>query len=269
MSSLQADNAKAEKYATVGKPALRIDGNYKVSGKALYTGDNLLPGMIWGKVLRSPYPHARIVRIDTARARAYPGVLAVLTAADIPPVLTGRRLRDMPMLARDRVRFIGEKVAVVAAEDRNVAEEAAQLIEVEYEELPAVFDPLVAITEGAPLLHEGLKDYKGLPNSPRPHQEYSIRMTQWLSGRCRTGLSRLRSYFRRHVSRPSMFINPIWSRIRASSPSTGDGHDSCLDEQQSSLSTPSKVSPRPSVCPRKKSSSMSPRSAATSAAKAR
>ena len=94
----------------------------------------------------------------------YPGVLAVLTAADIPAVLTGRRLRDMPMLARDRVRFIGEKVAVVAAEDRNIAEEAAQQIEVEYEELPAVFDPLVAITEGAPQLHEGLKDYKGLPN---------------------------------------------------------------------------------------------------------
>ena len=106
--------------------------------------------MIWGKVLRSSYAHARITRIDTARARSYPGVLAVLTAVDVPKVLTGRRLRDMPMLARDRVRFIGEKVAVVAAEDRNVAEEAAQLIEVEYEALPAVFDPLVAITEESP-----------------------------------------------------------------------------------------------------------------------
>ncbi len=180
MSSLQADNAKAEKYATVGKPALRIDGNYKVSGKALYTGDNLLPGMIWGKVLRSSYPHARIVRIDTARARAYPGVLAVLTAADIPPVLTGRRLRDMPMLARDRVRFIGEKVAVVAAEDRDTAEEAAQLIEVDYEELPAVYDPLVAITDSAPLLHEGLKEYKGLPKLSSIRNTYSH--DQWLLG---------------------------------------------------------------------------------------
>jgi carbon-monoxide dehydrogenase large subunit len=90
--------------------------------------------------------------------------MAVLTAADIPDGLTGRRLRDMPMLARDRVRFVGEKIAVVAAEDRDVAEEAAQLIEVEYEELPAVFDPLVAITEGAPQLHERLKDYQGLPH---------------------------------------------------------------------------------------------------------
>jgi CO/xanthine dehydrogenase Mo-binding subunit len=180
MSSLQADNAKAEKYATVGKPALRIDGNYKVSGKALYTGDNLLPGMIWGKVLRSSYPHARIVRIDTARARACPGVLAVLTAADIPPVLTGRRLRDMPMLARDRVRFIGEKVAVVAAEDRDTAEEAAQLIEVDYEELPAVYDPLVAITDSAPLLHEGLKEYKGLPKISSIRNTYSH--DQWLLG---------------------------------------------------------------------------------------
>jgi CO/xanthine dehydrogenase Mo-binding subunit len=153
-----------KKFSAVGKAAPRIEGYRKVSGEALYTGDKLLPGTIWGKVLRSPYAHARIVNIDLARARTSPGVLAVITAADIPPLLTGRRLRDMPMLARDRVRFIGEKVAVVAAEDRNIAEEAAQQIEVEYEEMPAVFDPLVAVTEGAPQLHEGLKDYKGLPN---------------------------------------------------------------------------------------------------------
>ena len=153
-----------KKFSAVGKAAPRIEGQRKVSGEALYTGDKLLPGTIWGKVLRSAYPHARIRRIDAGQARSYPGVLAILTAADIPAVLTGRRLRDMPMLAGDRVRFIGEKVAVVAAEDRNIAEEAAQQIEVEYEELPAVFDPLVAITEGAPQLHEGLKDYKGLPN---------------------------------------------------------------------------------------------------------
>ncbi len=164
MKSTHGDKLTPEKLSTVGKPAPRIEGEYKVSGKSLFTGDNCLPGMIWGKVLRSSYAHARIARIDTARARSYPGVLAVLTAVDVPKVLTGRRLRDMPMLARDRVRFIGEKIAVVAAEDRNVAEEAAQLIEVEYEELPAVFDPLVAITEGAPQLHEGLRDYKGLPN---------------------------------------------------------------------------------------------------------
>jgi CO/xanthine dehydrogenase Mo-binding subunit len=154
---------KPHSFTSIGKAALRIEGMQKVSGQALYTADNLLPGTIWGKVLRSPYPHARISRIDTARAKAHPGVLAVLTAADIPGVLTGRRLRDMPMLAGNRVRFIGEKIAVVAAEERAVAEEAAQLIKVEYEELPALFDPMVAVTEGAPQLHASLKDYKGLP----------------------------------------------------------------------------------------------------------
>jgi CO/xanthine dehydrogenase Mo-binding subunit len=164
MKPMHRDKATQGKFSSIGKPTPKIEGHRKVSGEALYTGDKLLPGTIWGKVLRSPYPHARILRINSTRARSYPGVLAVLTAADIPAVLTGRRLRDMPMLARDRVRFIGEKVAVVAAEDRNVAEETAQLIEVDYEELPAVFDPLVAVTEGSPELHEGLKDYKGLPN---------------------------------------------------------------------------------------------------------
>src|SRR6266498_2941138 len=150
-------------YSYVGKPAPRIEGEKKVCGQALYTADHLLPGTVWGKVLRSPYPHARIIRVNTDRAKAHAGVLAVLTAVDIPDVLTGRRLRDMPMLASDRVRFIGEKVAVVAAAERDVAEEAAQLIEVEYEPLTPVFDPLAAITEGAPELHERLVEYQGLP----------------------------------------------------------------------------------------------------------
>jgi CO/xanthine dehydrogenase Mo-binding subunit len=173
-------NVKGQSFSSVGKPAPRIEGNQKVSGKARYTADNLLPGMLWGKVLRSPYPHARIVRMETSRAQAQPGVMAVLTASDIPNVLTGRRLQDMPMLARNRVRFIGEKVAVVAAQDRDVAEEAAQMIEVEYEELPAVFDPLIAITEGAPQLHADLKNYKGLPklaasiNNVYSHDQWRI-----------------------------------------------------------------------------------------------
>jgi CO/xanthine dehydrogenase Mo-binding subunit len=163
MQTTDRKKIKRQAFSSIGKAALRIEGRQKVSGKALYTADNLLPGTIWGKVVRSPYAHARISHIDTSRARSHPGVMAVLTSVDVPKVLTGRRLRDMPILAGDRVRFIGEKVAVVAAEDRAVAEEAAQLVEVEYDELPAVFDPLVAVTEGAPQLHEALKDYKGLP----------------------------------------------------------------------------------------------------------
>lgn len=135
--------------------ALRFDGIEKVTGDARYAADVSRPGMLWAHVLRSPLPHARLVSIDTGRARALPGVHAVLTGADLPPECrVGRSMRDMPVLAREKVRFVGEKVAAVAAEDRDVAEEAAGLISVEYQELPAVFDPLEAIEAGAPLLHD-------------------------------------------------------------------------------------------------------------------
>src|SRR2546426_2443416 len=152
-------------HRIVGKPIGRIDGVEKVSGEARYSGDVSVPGLIWGKALRSPLPHARIVRIDTSRAKALPGVLAVLTAQDLPNILVGRRMFDMPLLARDRVRFIGEKVAVVAAPDPDIAEEALALIDVEYEDLPAVFDPIEAIQADAPILHENPAAYEGAPPS--------------------------------------------------------------------------------------------------------
>ena len=122
MQTARNKKVKPQSFSSIGKSAPKIEGLQKVSGTALYTADNLIPGTIWGKVLRSPYAHARIVRVDASRVKSWPGVMAVITAADIPDLLTGRRLRDMPMLARDRARFIGEKVAVVAAEDRNIAE---------------------------------------------------------------------------------------------------------------------------------------------------
>jgi CO/xanthine dehydrogenase Mo-binding subunit len=111
-------------YSAVGKPLGHVEGPAKVSGQATCTVDILLPGMIWGKALRSPLPHGRIVRLDSSAATGMPGVLAVLTAEDIPDLLIGRRVCDMPVLAHDCVRFIGEKVAVVAAEAPDVAEEA-------------------------------------------------------------------------------------------------------------------------------------------------
>jgi putative selenate reductase molybdopterin-binding subunit len=155
-------------HRIVGQPFGKLEGIGKVSGQARYSGDVTLPGLIWGKALRSPLPHARILRIDTSRARALPGVLAVLTAQDLPNILVGRRMFDMPMLARDRVRFVGEKVAVVAAVDPDVAEEALALIDVEYEDLPAVFDPIEAIQVGAPVLHGNPGAYEGAPPE-RPH----------------------------------------------------------------------------------------------------
>ena len=145
--------------SVVGKPIPRLDGLEKVRGIARYTADLQMSGMLYGKALRSPYPHARIVRIDTSKARALPGVHAVITAQDIPDLLVGRQLRDEPVLARDKVHFVGDKVAAVAAESPDIAEEALTLIDVEYEELPAVFDAIDAMKEDAPLIHEDRARY--------------------------------------------------------------------------------------------------------------
>ena len=105
-------------YEVVGKPVTREDGPEKVSGAHLYPADVARPGMIFGKVLRSPFPHARIISVDTSRAESLPGVLAVVTGRDLPGMRVGRFLRDVPPLAEDRVRFVGEKVAAVAADGR-------------------------------------------------------------------------------------------------------------------------------------------------------
>lgn len=155
-------------HTVVGKPVGRVEGPEKVTGKARYAADLVLPGLLWAKVVRSPLPHARILRINGDKARALPGVRAVLTAADVPDILYGRRMLDMPLLARDRVRYIGEPVAVVAVEDPDLAEEAATLVEVEYEELPAVFDSFEALRTGAPVLHDNPGAYQGAPKE-RPH----------------------------------------------------------------------------------------------------
>lgn len=127
----------------------------KARGTARYAGDVRRPGTLAGAVLRSPLPHARIASIDVSAARALPGVRAVLIGDDLPADMRiGRAIRDMPVLARDRVRFVGEKVAAVAADTTEIAEEAVERIEVAYEELSAVFDPLEAVRPDAPAIHE-------------------------------------------------------------------------------------------------------------------
>src|SRR5918999_1463599 len=135
----------------VGRPASRVDGPDKVGGKTVYTADVQLPGMLWGKCLRSPYPHARIISVNTERAKKIKGVVAVLTGKDLPANRVGLSLQDTPLLADGKVRFIGEKVVAVAAEDRDAAEEALSAMDVEYEELPGLFDARQAMTAGAPL----------------------------------------------------------------------------------------------------------------------
>ena len=147
----------------IGAPVPRIEGPEKVAGRAVYAADVALPGMLWGRVLRSPHSHARIVRIDAALAWQVPGVRAVVTGPDIPGHLWGKVMRDMPVLCWERVRFVGDRVAAVAAESLEAAEAALNAIQVEYEELPAVFDPLAAMQPDAPLLHHDIASYDGAP----------------------------------------------------------------------------------------------------------
>ena len=143
--------------AVIGRSFPRVDAREKVTGRAVYTYDMAFPGMLYGKLLRSPYPHARIVSVDTARARRAPGVLAVITNADVPQKKFGAFVQDEYALAKDRVRYVGDPVAAVAAIDEDAALEALALIEVEYEELPAVFEPEAAMQPGAPAVHDGVE----------------------------------------------------------------------------------------------------------------
>ncbi len=147
----------------VGRPTPRVEGEIKVTGKALYSADLKLPGILWGRCLRSPIPYGRIKRIDISKASQVPGVKAVITGRDVPGLRIGRCIYDTPVLADGVVRFIGEKVAAVAAETRLAAEQALELIDVEYEELEPLLDPVEAAKPDAPVLHPDLLTYKGLP----------------------------------------------------------------------------------------------------------
>jgi len=145
--------------SVVGKRVKRVDVLEKVTGKALFADDLRFEDMLYAKVLRSPLPHARIRRVDTSLAEALRGVRAVLTARDIPGESTigilGDPFRDQPVLADEKVRFVGDPIAIVAADSPKIAEEASKLIQVEYEELKPVFDPVEAMREDAPRVHEG------------------------------------------------------------------------------------------------------------------
>lgn len=153
-------------YSVVGKTIPRIEGPDKVTGRARFAADVELPGLLWGKLLRSPLAHGRIVRLDLSAARALPGVVATISGQDGPEVRTGKTIKDMPVLCSEVVRFMGDAVAAVAAESAEIAEEALNLIEVEYDELPAVTDPGAAMQADAPLLHPDFRAYRGAPDIP-------------------------------------------------------------------------------------------------------
>src|SRR5204863_2963975 len=143
----------------IGKPVTRVDVNEKITGQAIYGYDLVLPNMLYGKVLFSPKAHAKIKRINTVKAKQYPGVVAVVTGEDAPWT-HGESIKDKPFLAQEKVRYIGEPVAAVAAEDEDTAEAAVKLIEVEYEDLPVYTDPEEACKPGRVAIHENFDKYR-------------------------------------------------------------------------------------------------------------
>ncbi|MCX6032555.1 MAG: xanthine dehydrogenase family protein molybdopterin-binding subunit [Chloroflexi bacterium] len=156
-------DVKLPELRQIGKPLRRVDAMGKAVGATVYAGDFSMPQMLHAKVFRSTQASARVVRLDVSRARSLPGVVCVLTAADLPdsrvsqdiPGQTGQKARagsEVPILASDSVRYYGEPLALVAAETLDIAEAALRLIEVEYAPLPGVYDPLEALKPGAPLL---------------------------------------------------------------------------------------------------------------------
>ena len=178
-------------YREVGKSAARKDGPEKVTGGAEYTVDVTLPGMLWAKALRSPYPHARIVSIDTSQAEALPGVHAVLTGEHpfVKGVRIGRRLFDVPILAQGTALFIGDKVAAVAADTKDQADAAVELIVVEYEELAVVADVRSARADDAPVLHPELNTYEGLPAQVEGRHLNLFSHQQWTKGDIEAGFA--------------------------------------------------------------------------------
>lgn len=146
----------------IGKSIRPHDALEKATGRTIFATDVKLPGMLYGKLKRSPIPHGKIVKIDLEKAKRLPGVKAIVTAEDAPRVRFGFFLKDRTLFCHDEVRYIGEAVAGVAATEERIAEEAVELIHVEYEPLPSVFDPLEAVKEEAPRVHKDLETYQAV-----------------------------------------------------------------------------------------------------------
>ncbi len=161
--SLPVEDVKALKW--VGKSVPREDGAQKATGQGVFATDMHLPGMLYGKYHRSKFAHAKILNIDLSKALKVPGVKAIVTAKDYPKDEAGNLLRFGPYMqdgvifAHKKARYIGEPIAAIAAADEDTAAEAAELIDVDYEQLPAVFDPMEAMRPDAPIIHEDLEQY--------------------------------------------------------------------------------------------------------------
>ncbi|WP_078429254.1 xanthine dehydrogenase family protein molybdopterin-binding subunit [Alkalihalobacterium alkalinitrilicum] len=159
---------KEKETTVVGKRLNRLDGPEKVTGKFIYGADLDAPGLLHCKVFRSSIPHGRIKRLDISKALAYPGVRTIMTADDIPSnIRHGHTVKDEVVFARDYVRYYGEPIAAIAADTREIGEEALKLIEIEFEELPVINGPEEALKPDAPLLHPDWESYNGNPDVVR------------------------------------------------------------------------------------------------------
>jgi CO/xanthine dehydrogenase Mo-binding subunit len=149
-----------EALRVVGQPVTRKDGHDIVTGNVVYGVDVTFPGMLHGVIVRSSIPSGKISRIEVSRALGVAGVKAVLTAADVPSKRFGYGIKDELVFVADKVRYAAEPLAAIAAVDEQAAEEAARLVEVEYEPMPGIFDVLDATRDGAPLVHEDMASYE-------------------------------------------------------------------------------------------------------------
>ncbi len=209
---------------SVGIPSPRVEGEQKVGGGAIYAVDVRLPDMLWAKVLRSPIAHGRIKKIDASKAIALQGVNAVLTGADLAGAKIGKKIVDMPILADGVVRYIGEKIAAVAAESEAIAEAAVDLIEVEYEDLPVITDPLDAMEPGAPLLHPNLAEYKGLLHKIETPSNVFVQLN-WKKGEVQEGFRQSDVVVENTFTVPPVhqaYIEPHSSLVRVNSDGTAE-----------------------------------------------
>ena len=188
-------------FRTIGKALPRIEGEGKVTGQTKYAADLPFEDLLWAKVLRASVPHARIVKVDTSKAKALKGVRAVLTGADVKDIFVGTRVKDQPVLAYDKVRMCGDAVAAVAADSEAIADEAIGLIDVEYEELPYVDDPVEALKPTAPLIHEDRNKYKYIPKLPEGMSGHNLQShVVWKNGDLEAGFRQSGADLRAHVS---------------------------------------------------------------------
>ena len=209
---------------SVGIPSPRVEGQEKVGGGAVYAVDIALADMLWAKVLRSPIAHGRITRIDPSKALGLPGVKAVLTGADLAGSRIGKKIVDMPLFADDVVRYVGERVAVVAAESEEIAAAALDLIEVEYADLPIVTDPLEAMAPNAPLLHPNVADYKGLLHKIDTPSNVFVRLN-WKKGDVEEGFRQSDVVVENTFTVPAVhqaYIEPHCSIVRINADGTAE-----------------------------------------------